>query len=138
MIRTRLRSAALASIVLLSACDSSSTGLSAGSAMTITSGVPVTGLSGGASSRSLYRIVVPAGSTRLVVETHGGTGDVDLLIRRNRVPTLVESTCESFNAGNEDGCDITNPSSGDWYILLFTPGDHSFSGATLTATVTTP
>ena len=138
MIRPLLRSAALLAIVLFPACDGSSTGPSPSSALTITSGVPVTGISGGENSRKLYRIVVPAGATRLLVETHGGTGDVDLLIRRDRVPTFTASACESFNDTNDDGCDLTNPVAGDWYILLFGAGDNGYSGATLTATVTTP
>jgi hypothetical protein len=128
----------MVAIVLLSACDDSSTGPSASSAVTITSGVPVTGISGSSNSRKLYRIVVPPASTRLLVETHGGSGDVDLLIRRNRVPTFTDSACESFNDTNDDGCDLTNPVPGDWYILLFGAGDDGYSGATLTATVTTP
>lgn len=138
MIRTLVRSTALAAIVLFSACDDSSTGPSASSALTVTSGVPVTGITGGSNSRKLYRIVVPAGSTRLLVETHGGSGDVDLLIRRNRVPTLLESDCESFEPTNDDGCDLTNPAAGDWYILLFGAGENGYSGTMLTATVTTP
>jgi hypothetical protein len=137
MIRALLRSAALAALVL-SACDSASTGLSPSSALTIDNGVPVTGISGGSRSRRLYRIVIPAGSTRLLVETHGGTGDVDLLVRRDRVPTFTASACESFNETNDDGCELTNPAAGDWYILLFGAGDNGYSGATLTATVTTP
>ena len=138
MMRPLLRSAALVAIVLFSACDDSSTGPPASSAVTIISGVPVTGISGRENSRKLYRIVVPPGSTRLLVETHGGSGDVDLLIRRDRVPTLTESNCESFNDTNDDGCDRPNPAAGDWYILLFGAGDNGYSGATLTATVATP
>jgi hypothetical protein len=139
MIRPILRSLALSAAVLLAGCgDDSSTGPSASSAVTVTSGVPVTGISGTANSRKLYKIIVPPGSTRLLVETEGGSGDVDVLIRRNRVPTLLESDCESFEGTNDDGCDVINPGSGTWYILLFGAGDNGYTGATLRATVTTP
>lgn len=138
MFRMLARSSALCAVVLFSACDDSSSGPSPSSALTISSGVPVTGISGGSNSRKLYRIVVPPGSTRLVVATSGGSGDVDLLIRRNGVPTLLVADCESFETTNDDGCDVPNPGAGDWYILLFGAGDNGYSGATLTATVTTP
>ena len=139
MIRPILRALALSTAVLLAACGGdSSTGPSAANAVTVTSGVPVTSISGAANSRRLYKITVPSGSTRLLVETEGGSGDVDLLIRRNNVPTLLESDCESFEGTNDDGCDVPNPGSGTWYILLFGAGDNGYTGATLRATVTTP
>jgi hypothetical protein len=134
MFRTLVRSTALAAIVVFSACDDSS-GPSTSDATLIVSGVPITGISGGENSRRYYRIVVPTGATRLRVRTEGGAGDVDLLVRHNRLPTLLDSDCESFNFGNEDECDRDDPVSGDWYIMLFGAED-GYENATLTATVT--
>ena len=128
-------SAALAALALTAACKDSS-GPTTANAMPIASGVPVTGISGNENSSRYYRITVPPGSTRLLVETEGGSGDVDLLIRRNRLPSLLESDCESFEVTNDDGCDISNPGAGDWYIMLF--GSEQYAGVTLSATVTTP
>ena len=137
MRRRFLWSAAIAALTLTAACKDSS-GPTTASAMSIASGVPVTGISGNANSRRFYVITVPAGSTRLLVETEGGSGDVDLLIRRNRLPSLLESDCESFEVTNDDGCDVPNPGAGDWYIMLFGAGDDGYAGVTLSATVTTP
>jgi hypothetical protein len=137
MLRALVRSTAVVAIVAVSACKDSS-GPSTSEATLLTSGVPVTGIAGAENSRRYYRIVVPAGATRLRVRTEDdGTGDVDLLVRRGSLPTLLESTCESFNFGNEDQCEQENPTAGDWYIMLF-GSEGGYAGATLTATVTMP
>ena len=135
MIRTLVRSAALAAVLVASACKDSS-GPSTADAIIISNGVAVTNVSGGANTRKYYKIVVPTGATRLRVETEGGTGDVDLVIRWNRLPSLLEFDCGSFDGENDDGCDMPNPEPGNWYIMLFGAGDNGYSGATLTATVT--
>ena len=133
MLRTPVGAIVLAAM-LLSGCKDSS-GPSPSSATIISAGVPVTGISGNENSRRYYKVVVPANATELKVETDEGTGDVDLVIRYNRLPTLLESNCESFNFGNEDGCEIDNPTAGDWYIMLF-GADGGYSGARLTVTIT--
>lgn len=102
----------------------------------LTSGTPVTGLSssGARGSTVLYRIFVPAGATSLTVTLGaGGTGDVDLYVRRQTPPTLSSFTCASENGGTGEACLITNPASGTWYVLLglWDP----YAGVTLTATI---
>lgn len=100
----------------------------------LTSGVPVAGISGAQGSQRLYRIRVPTGATRLRVTTSGGQGDVDLFVRKGSPPVSGSVDCESSNEANDESCDVANPSSADWYILLI--GYAPYSGATLTATVT--
>ena len=137
MIRTLVRSTALVAVLVLSACKDSS-GPSSADAIVISNGVAVTNISGGANNRKYYKIVGPTGATRLRVETEGGSGDVDLVIRWNRLPSLLEFDCGSFDNANDDGCDLPNPEPGNWYIMLFGAGDNGYSGTTLTATVTGP
>src|SRR5688572_18104016 len=85
-------------------CDDEPT---APTAMTITSPTTLTSLSGGVDSRKLYRIVVPAGATQLSVATSGGTGNVDLIVERGRVPNLtVQSDCESTSLGTTESCEF--------------------------------
>ncbi len=135
MFRTLVRSAAVMMLALAAACDDSPSGPSPSSAVTIMPGVAVTGLFGAPNSRKLYRIVVPAGTPILTVETSGGSGDADILVRRERVPTLIEADCDSFNDGNSDGCSITSPVAGTFYIMLFgSDEDSGYSGVTLLAT----
>lgn len=86
----------------------------------LTKNVPVGPLSSSAARGStvLYRIFVPPGTTSLTVTISGGTGDVDLYVRRATPPTLSSFTCASENGGNDEICTIANPATGTWYILL--------------------
>ena len=100
----------------------------------LTSGTGVTIASSAARGTSLYRkIVVPAGATSLTVTISGGTGDVDLYVRRGAVPTFSTYDCASEAGGNTESCVITNPAAGTYFIMLglWDP----YSGATLRATV---
>lgn len=84
----------------------------------LTKGVPVTGLSGATGAQLLYRIFVPPGTTSLQVNVSGGTGDVDLYVRRASPPTLTTYTCRPYLAGNNEACTVANPQSGTWYVML--------------------
>ena len=101
----------------------------------ITSGTPVTNISGAEDSQKVYRIAVPAGAGQLSVVTSGGTGDADIYVRRGQPPTALSvDDCVSDDISNEESCVIASPASGDWYIMIV--GFEAYSGLTLTATVT--
>jgi hypothetical protein len=94
-------------------------------------------LSGAARSSRLYKVVVPTGTPILTVETDGGSGDVDVLVQRGRVPTFTDNDCDSFNEGNSDGCSITSPTAGTFYILLYgSDEDDGYSNVSLIAKFT--
>ena len=100
----------------------------------LTSGTGVTIASSAARGTSLYRkITVPAGATSLTVTITGGTGDVDLYIRRGAVPTFTAYDCASEAGGNAESCVISNPAAGTYFIMLglWDP----YANATLRATV---
>jgi hypothetical protein len=105
------------------------------SATLLVSGVPVAGISGAEDSQRLYRIAVPAGATQLDVRTSGGSGDVDLYVRRGQPPSSAAVDCWSEGVATDESCTIPTPAAGDWYILLV--GFEAYSGVTLTATVST-
>ena len=98
----------------------------------LTNGVPVTGLSGSASSEKFYKIDVPAGQEFLTIETSGGTGDADLYIKKGAKPTLTSWDYRPYLLGNNEKVDVTNPTATTWYILL--KGYKAYSGLTLKAT----
>ena len=100
--------------------------------ITLTNGVAVTGLSGASLSEKFYKIVVPAGQDYLTIETSGGTGDVDLYVKRGSKPTLASWDYRPFLIGNNETVDVTNPAAATWYILL--KGYQPYSGLTLKAT----
>jgi subtilisin family serine protease/fibronectin type 3 domain-containing protein len=100
---------------------------------TLSSGVPVYGLSGGDDSHRFFAISVPAGADSLVVTTSGGSGDVDLHVRRGALPALWLWDCRPWWWGNEEQCTAVAPAADDYFILLY--GFHEYVGVTLTATV---
>ena len=100
----------------------------------LTSGGAVANLSGAEGSTKLYRITVPAGATLLEVRTSGGTGDLDLYVRRGQAPAPGSTVdCESEGDFTDERCAITSPAAGDWYVLIV--GFEPYAGVTLTATV---
>jgi hypothetical protein len=82
------------------------------------------------------KVVVPAGKTNFTVTISGGTGDVDMFIARDAVPTASSNLCASENAGNTEVCSFTNPAAGTYFIGLMTWD--AYGGAKLKATVTPP
>ena len=66
----------------------------------LTSGVPVTGISGASGSQQFWKLAVPAGKTSLTVTISGGTGDADLYVRLGAKPTTSTFTCRPFLNGN--------------------------------------
>lgn len=93
--------------------------------------VAVTGIGGEAGSIRYYAIDVPAGATRLTIATSGGTGDVDLYIRRGALPQEYVYDCRPLRAGNEETCTVTFPAAGYWYIML--RGDQAYADVRLVA-----
>ncbi len=80
--------------------------------------VGVTGLSGATYSQRTYRIPVPAGTTRLTVTTTGGTGDVDIYLKRGSAPTLSAYDLKSDGYSNSETITALNPVAGDWYVMI--------------------
>ncbi len=97
----------------------------------LTNGVAVTGISGSAGSEKFYKIEVPAGQDELVISTSGGTGDVDLYVRRGSQPTTSSYDYRPYKVGNNETVTVENPTAGTWYILL--KGYNIYSGVTLLA-----
>ncbi len=104
----------------------------------LTNGVPVTGLSGAMGSEKFYKIDVPAGQTFLRIETSGGTGDVDLYVKKGAKPTVTSWDYRPYLIGSNETVVVTNPAAATWYIML--RGYQAYTGLTLKATygTTTP
>ncbi|MCX7819232.1 MAG: chitobiase/beta-hexosaminidase C-terminal domain-containing protein [Kiritimatiellae bacterium] len=66
-----------------------------------------------------YRLVVPAGASRLVFASFGGTGDADLYVRRGGLPNGKQFDARSMRPGNAEWVDLRNPPPGEWYLLIF-------------------
>src|SRR5690606_12574447 len=59
-------------------------------------GTPVSGISGSAGNPLYWTINVPAGATSLQIATSGGSGDVDLYVRRGSQPTTSSWDCRPY------------------------------------------
>ena len=95
----------------------------------ITNGQAVS-VSGAAGSNQYFSIEVPAGQAQLRVVTTGGTGDLDLYVRRGELPGAAFD-CASEGGTNAETCTINAPVAGTFFIRI--AGFTAFSGATLTA-----
>ncbi len=82
-----------------------------------------------------YTVSIPAGTTKLVVATSGGTGDADLYVRRNAAPTTTSYTCRPYTSGNTETCTFNNPISGSTYYIRVRAYS-TYSGVNLKATRT--
>lgn len=94
-------------------------------------GVAVGGLSGAKASERYYKIEVPGGQARLEISTSGGSGDVDLYVRKGAKPTTTEWDFRPYLIGNDETVAVNNPAAGTYYILL--KGAEAYSDTTLSA-----
>ncbi len=84
---------------------------------------------------SIYTVAIPAGTTKLVVNTSGGTGDADLYVRAGAAPTTTSYTCRPYLSGNTETCTINNPVAGTTYYIGVRAYS-SYSGVNMKATRT--
>lgn len=92
-------------------------------------------VAGEAGHLEAFRLVVPAGASRLTVTTAGGLGDCDIYVRRGAHPTLDTWDAAGRVAGNRDTVRIDAPDEGVWYVSLH--GRDEFTGVRLVASVRT-
>ncbi len=105
----------------------------AGGGVTVLSnGVPVGNLSGAQGAEDFYKISVPSGQSSLEIKIAGGSGDCDLYVKYGAQPTTSSYDYRPYLSGNNETVNVSNPTAGDWYIML--RGYSSYSGVTLTAT----
>jgi endonuclease I len=103
-------------------------------AITLTKGVPVTGLSAATGNLVSYEIIVPSGATNLVISSSSGSGDADLYVKAGSAPTTSSYNCRPYLAGNNESCSFATPQTTTYFIQLRAYA--SFSGVTLTANYT--
>lgn len=84
----------------------------------------------------VYKVMVPANVSRMMVLTSGGGGDVDVFVRRGVHPTYngVETDFESRYPGTRQQIRIPDPEEGAWYIGL--QADGGYAGLQLQVTFT--
>ena len=103
-----------------------------GTAIVLENRVTRSPLSGGMDNQAYYRIDVPDGQQRLSVNTWSGTGDCDVFLRYDGLPTPTRFDGASTRVGTAEDIVLDNPESGAWYILVY--GYTPYSDAALMAT----
>lgn len=94
-------------------------------------GVPVRDLSGAVGGETFFKIEVPAGQTSLEIAMSGGTGDVDLYVRKGSKPTTTGYDYRPYLIGNEEKVEVASPAAAAWYVML--RGYQAYTGVTLQA-----
>lgn len=110
----------------------------AGAQTSLQSGVAVTGLFGAQSTKTYFKINVPAAQTRLEIRLSGpaGSGDCDLYVKFGVQPTLSSWDYRPYRSDSNETVTVNNPAAGDWFIML--NGYTAFSSLSLVATITGP
>ncbi len=103
-----------------------------GTVTLLTNGVPKTGLADSEDGEKYFRIIVPSGQEQLTFSISGGTGDADLYVKYDAVPTTKEWDYRPYLIGNDETVTIDEPASGDWLVMIRAHQD--YSGVTLVAT----
>lgn len=85
------------------------------------------------STQSYMYIMLPTGAKNLKLYTNGGTGDVDLYVKKGAYPTTSLYDAASLKAGNNESVFFATPTSGTWYYIVL-KAKQAFSGVNLSAT----
>lgn len=94
-------------------------------------GVTITGLAASTGNTVTYTLQVPAGSSNLVFQSSGGSGDADMYVRFGSAPGTTSGTydCRPWLSGNNESCSFAAPQAGTWYVTL--RAYSTFSGVSL-------
>ncbi|WP_375765586.1 PPC domain-containing protein [Archangium gephyra] len=104
-------------------CDSTST--------TLSNGVALTYQSGAGGSVKYYTVKVPEGSVNLTFTASGSSGDVNLYVKNGARPTTGWYDCASTSGTTYEACSLPSASPGTYHVMLV--GVSSYSGLSLTA-----
>ncbi|WP_186002061.1 PPC domain-containing protein [Corallococcus sp. Z5C101001] len=105
----------------------------------LTNNSPTSGVSAPPGTFSCdYTLNVPAGATRLTVDTYGGSGGTaHLYVKRGSAPTMTAYDCAGTLGGthNSQTCTLNAPAAGTWHVKLYNAAPSlTLSGAFLRAT----
>jgi len=100
-------------------------------AITLTPGVEYGLLSGYEGLSQYFKVEVPQGTERLVVDLSDGAGEASLHMRLDQAPTTATYDHHSTAEGADDRIAFNDPTPGWWYILL--TSESAFTGVNIVA-----
>jgi hypothetical protein len=97
-------------------------------------GEPRANMSGASGSEKPFKLWVPVNTNQVQIQISGGTGDVDMYIRRGAPATNLSWSYRPYLWGNDESVTLNNPTSsgGAWYYVLLR-GYQAYTGLTLRA-----
>ena len=110
-------------------------GASGGSVVELESGVKSDKFGGGQDSFRLFAIDVPVDTALVTFSMFGGTGDADLYVRFDGIPTLDTFDYTEYADGNNELISVAWPEQGVAYLLVH--GYDDYAGVRVKATVHT-
>ncbi|MEM4308369.1 MAG: pre-peptidase C-terminal domain-containing protein [Thermoplasmata archaeon] len=91
----------------------------------LTDGVAKTGSLSATGAKAYYFITIPSGKSQLKIELIGPSGtDFDLYVKNGANPSTSSYDYRSIGSTSTESITISSPSSGTWYILVY-----SYSGS---------
>jgi serine protease len=102
---------------------------------TLQNGVAVTGISGAAGSDQYWQIDIPPGYHESDFTISGGTGDADLYVAEDVLPTDEDFGCGSVTPGNLETCHLWDIRD-HWFVRVHATA--AFSGLTLQVSSDSP
>ena len=100
-------------------------------AITLTPGIEYGPLSGYEGLNQYFKVDVPQGTERLVVDLNDGAGAASLYMRLDQAPTTSTYAHHSTAEGAGDRIAFNDPTPGWWYILL--TSESAFTGVNIVA-----
>ncbi len=89
-----------------------------GTITTLTNGNAFTHRAGTHGHSAVFKITVPAGMTKLNVQTSGDSGNSEIFLRKDAAPVGKFFDEHSNKFRNRAEITVENPDAGDWYVLL--------------------
>lgn len=97
------------------------------------SGVPLVDLNDVKKGEKMYVLTTTEDNLTINIQLAGGSGDADLYVASNRLPTQVDYDCRPYKSTSNESCEIELQSAGKVYIML--RGYSSYEGVTLVGIV---
>ncbi len=101
----------------------------------LTNGQTITINSDGA-EKPTYSFDIPVNASDLVIQSSGGTGDVDLYVKAGSEATLNNWDYRPYKGGNNETVNVATPQQGIWYVMGNPYGNRVFDNVSLTASWT--
>lgn len=86
--------------------------------------------------KPLYSFTIPAGATNLVIQSSGGTGDVDLYVKAGSEATTNNYDHRPYKGGNNETVNVATPQATTWYVMGNPYGNRVFANVSLKASWT--